>query len=608
MAPEKSALAPGPSMIGELGGIWSRRKQVWPLVARRDRLGFGAAVIVMAVSSLIETGIAILLGRFFDRVLKLGGAPAHELLRFAGWSLGLLAGAYAIKESLQLLRRWLVQTTASRIERDMTVKLLSHLLTVSLGALARDRVGALHGRISRCVEGFVKFLKISFTDFFPAVLTALFALGAGLMSEWRVGLVMACVVPVAVLITVFQVRSQKGIRIELMRAKEGLDGAVVELLGGIEYIRAANTHRTEAARLGAAAEARRKREIKHHMAMAWFDWMKSLNEGLFHVGIIGYAIILAARGEIELGRVVTFSFLFINIMRPLREVHRILDEAYESSMQVGVLLGMLKEPVDPSFSVVTLRPPKLDGSVPLLDCRDLVLEYTDAHGKPRRALDGVTLTIHHGQTVGVAGPSGSGKSTWLRAMLRLIHPTSGSVEVGGVPIEVLSREDIGKLIGYVSQTPFVFSGTIRENIAYENGAATPDQIEAAARKAHIHDDILAMPQGYDSVLAERGSNLSGGQRQRLALARMFLKNPPILILDEGTSALDNISERAVRAAINNARVNRTVIMVAHRLTSLNEADCIFVFDRGRVAEEGRYEELVRRNGVFAELVRSAEAG
>jgi ATP-binding cassette subfamily B protein len=268
---------------------------------------------------------------------------------------------------------------------------------------------------------------------------------------------------------------------------------------------------------------------------------------------------------------------------------------------------MLKQPLDKSFGVVTLRPPRLDGSIPLLECQDLVVEYATPSG-PRRILDGVTLAIRQGQTIGIAGPSGSGKSTWLRAVLRLLHPVSGEVLVGGVPIGVLSREDIGKSIGYVSQVPFVFSGTVRENIAYGCGDVSMDQVVDAAKQAHIHEEIEAMPHGYDSPLNERGSNLSGGQRQRIALARMFLKNPPVLILDEGTSALDNISERRVRAAIDHARHSHTVIMVAHRLTTLNATDCIFVFDKGRVAEQGAFDSLVANNGVFAELVRSAEAG
>ncbi len=190
-------------------------------------------------------------------------------------------------------------------------------------------------------------------------------------------------------------------------------------------------------------------------------------------------------------------------------------------------------------------------------------------------------------------------------MMRLTHPTSGYVSLGGVPIDCVSREAIGNLIGYVGQNPFVFSGTIAENIAYGREDASDDDIRRAARMACIHEEIMAMPGGYDASVAERGQNLSGGQRQRLALARVFLKNPPILILDEGTSALDNISERNVQRAIHAARADRTVILVAHRLSTLLDTDRIFVFDEGRVVETGDYDDLVARGGVFTELVHSA---
>jgi ATP-binding cassette, subfamily B, bacterial len=595
------------SFLGDVGSVWSRRAQIWRLVSRADKVGFISGVLIMALAAAVETGIALLIGTLFDRVTGFAGRPTNEWINFVITALALLAGAYILKESLQLLRRRIVTNTTSRIERNMTVRLVSHLLKVDLGALARERVGSLHGRISRSVEGFGKFLRVTFSDFLPAILTASFALAAGIQQEWRVGLVMLCVVPVSILITTWQVSSQKGIRAALLHAKEGLDGTVVEQLGGLEYIRAANTYPLETARVESAAESRRERERKHGFAMARFDWMKAINEGLFHVIIIGFAVVLAAYGEIPFGKVLTFSILFLNIMRPLKEVHRILDETYDSSIQVSVLLHMLSQPVDQSYGVVTMRAPRLDGSIPLLDCRDLVVEYATQDGPPRRILNGLNLEIRQGQTIGIAGRSGSGKSTWLRCVLRLIHPASGEVLVGGVPIGVLSREDIGKSIGYVSQVPFVFSGTVRENIAYGCGNVTESQIHDAAQQAHIHEEILEMSNGYDTALTERGGNLSGGQRQRIALARMFLKNPPVLILDEGTSALDNISERRIRAAIDHARQSHTVIMVAHRLTTLNQTDRIFVFDQGRVVEEGPFAELVEKNGVFTELVRSAEA-
>jgi len=595
------------SFLGDVGGVWTRRKQIWRLVSPQDKRGFIAGVLIMAVASALESGIPLLVGQIYNRVAGFTGRPPAEWIRFVVLALLVLAGAYILKESLQVLRRRIVSRTTARIERNMMVRLVGHLLRVDLGALARERIGSLHGRISRSVEGFVKFLRVTFSDFLPAVSLVGFTLVVSIQQEWRIGLIMLCVVPVSILITVWQVTSQKGIRAALLHAKEGLDGTVVEQLSGLEYIRAANTYPLEVARVESAAESRRARELKHSFAMARFDWMKAVNEGVFHVLIIGFAITLAAYGQISFGKVLTFSMLFLNIMKPLKDVHRILDETYDSSIQVSVLLHMLDQPLDQSYGVVTMRAPRIDGSIPLMECRDLVVEYNTPDGPPRRILNGLTLQIRQGQTIGIAGRSGSGKSTWLRCVLRLIHPASGDVLLGGVPIGVLSREDIGKSIGYVSQVPFVFSGTVSENIAYGCGKVTSEQIQDAASKAHIHEEILLMPQGYDSALTERGGNLSGGQRQRIALARMFLKNPPILILDEGTSALDNISERRIRAAIDHARLSHTVIMVAHRLTTLNQTDCIFVFDQGRVVEQGSFDELVAMSGVFTELVRSAEA-
>ncbi len=563
-------------------------------------------LIFMGLVAWVENQIPIRLGDFLVEVSRFSPSSG-EILPFAARALGILTGLYIAKETLQLVRRWIVSRTNTQIEANMVVRLVGHLLKIDIGALARERVGSLHGRITRSVEGFVKFLKVTFADFLPAVVTISVALYYGLKTNWKVGMLMVAVVPISLLITIWQVSSQKGIRLSLLRAKEGLDGTVVEQLGGLEYIRAANTYPTEIGRVEAAAEERRTRELKHGFAMARFDWAKAINEGLFHVIIIGVSIVLASRGEIHYGTVVAYSLLYVNIARPLKEVHRILDEAYDSSQQVVVLLDMLNQPVDKSFGVVTLRPPLLDGSIPLLQCQDLVVEYSTPDGGARRILNGLSLEIRHGQTIGIAGRSGSGKSTWLRCVLRLIHPASGEVLVGGVPINVLSREDIGKSIGYVSQVPFVFSGTVAENISYGCGEVTLDQIQEAAKQAHIHEEILAMPKGYDTPLTERGGNLSGGQRQRIALARMFLKNPPVLILDEGTSALDNISERRVRAAIDNARQSHTVIMVAHRLSTLNQTDVIFVFDQGRVVEQGSFDDLVAKNGVFTELVKSAEA-
>jgi ATP-binding cassette subfamily B protein len=193
-------------------------------------------------------------------------------------------------------------------------------------------------------------------------------------------------------------------------------------------------------------------------------------------------------------------------------------------------------------------------------------------------------------------------------LLRLVHAAKGQVFIGPQPLADVTRAELAKLIGYVGQNPFVFAGTIAENIAYGNDGVELKAIQEAAKLANVHDEILQMPGGYDAPITERGQNLSGGQRQRLALARILLKKTPILILDEATSALDNISERHVQRSLGIVNTDRTTILVAHRLTTLKDCDRIVVFDQGKICEMGSYDELFQRGGMFASLVRSGEKG
>jgi ATP-binding cassette subfamily B protein len=594
----------------ELRRIGKRGRQVWQLVPWSQKCALGAAVAVMCVSSGASTAIPLFLGRLVDSVnpaTNRGLNPA-QLTRVAAFYLALIGGAYLVREVLNVLRRYLVENTCTRIDKDMCVRLVAHLMKVDLAVLAHEQVGALHGRITRSVDGFVRFLRLSFLDFIPAIMTGGFALAAALSKQPRVALAMAGVIPISVALTAWQLVTQKGVRLSLLRSREAMDGTVVEQLCGLDYVRAANTHRQEVRRVSRAAERRRAKEIRHHFEMSLFGSGKALNEGCFHLVVIAFAIYLFVHGRIQYGDILTFSVLFLNVMAPLNEVHRFVDEAHESSLKVGDLVDILAMPPDRSFRPVEVREPELAAGAPVLVTERLTVDYRTADRQSKRGLNGVSMVIRHGETIGVAGRSGCGKTTWLRVLMRLTHPSDGAAWVGGVPLESVSREAIGDLIGYVGQNPFVFAGTVAENIAYGSEDASPEQVRRAAELACIHDEVMAMPGGYDATVSERGQNLSGGQRQRVALARVFLKNPPVLILDEGTSALDNISERRVQQAIEAARADRTVILVAHRLTTLRDSDRIFVFDDGRVVETGSYEELVRRGGVFTELVRSAAEG
>jgi ATP-binding cassette subfamily B protein len=591
----------------ELRLIVRRGRQVWKLIPLRYRLALGGAALLMAVTSAANTAIAVLLGRLVDRIKSgteehVGPAVMYEA---AAFFLGLIATTYLLRELLQVGRRYLVENTCTRIDRDMMVRLVAHLLKVDLSSFTHEKVGALHGRITRSVDGFVRFLRLGFLTFFPALLTGLFALGATAAKQPWVGAAMLGVIPASIALTAWQLVSQKGVRLKLLRTREEMDGTVVEQLAGLDYIRAANTCAAEAHRVAAVAEAHRRREIRHHFKMSLFGCAKALTEGFFHILVLALATAFAIQGRITYGDIMTFSILFLNVMTPLSEIHRVLDEGHEASLHVGDLIDMLRSPVDCSFRADDGVRPALAGDGPLIEVDGLRVDYTTADGARKCALDGVSLTVGRGERVGIAGRSGGGKTTWLKALLRLVHPTAGRVTVGGVPLESLSRAAIGDLIGYVGQSPFVFSGTIEANITYGMEAVPPEAVRRAAAMACLHDEIMAMPGGYQAKVAERGRNLSGGQKQRLALARIFLKNPPILILDEATSALDTISERIVQRAIAAAQQGRTVVVVAHRLSTLLDADRILVFDNGRIVESGSYGALEQSGGAFAELLRYA---
>ena len=421
-----------------------------------------------------------------------------------------------MREVMNVLRRFLVEDTCTRIDRDMYVRVVSHLLKVDLSVLAQEQVGSLYGRITRSVDGLVRFMRVGFLDFVPALLIGAFALGATCIKQPKIALAMAGVIPVSLGLTIWQLITQKGIRLDLLHSRERIDGTVVEQLGGIDYIRAANTHSQEVNRVEKAAEYRRAKELRHHFEMSLFGSGKAINEGFFHLVVLALAIYLLVHGQLKAGEILTFSYLYLSVMAPLNEVHRFIDEAHESSLRVGDLLGLLAEPIDFSFSVTTDKLPTLVMGEPLFVTRDLRVAYRGADDVLKPALNGLSSSIKHGETIGVAGRSGCGKTTWLRTLMRLAHASEGAATLGGIELNDISREVIGDLVGYVGQSPFVFAGTIAENIAYGCADATLDQIRHAAQRACIHDEIMAMPQQYNAPVAERGQNLSGGQKQRLA--------------------------------------------------------------------------------------------
>ncbi len=564
---------------------------------------------MMAFISMGYVGIAILLGRLVDIIGNgLETPDREELVRKTFVILMIMAGIYVIREALNVLRRTIVESSCTRLNCDIQRRVVEHVMKFDMETLASEKLGSLHGRIFRSVDGLIHFVRLMFLECLPAILIGVFATSTSIYKEPVLGMIMLGVVPVSLALTLKQLNSQKGIRLQLMRDCENIDGIVVEQLSGIEYIRVADTLGEESSRLGVALEKRRKFELGHHIHMSIYGCGKALNESLFHIILLAIATKMAIEHRISVGDVMTFSVLFYNVMSPLNEVHRILDQGHESSLKVADLLQLLNTPVDRSFesvnSVETVVENVDQVAIPIIQMHNVHAAYHQKLDRRPTALKQISLKIHRGETIGFAGHSGSGKSTWVKLLLRLLHSDNGEILLDGKPLPQVSRSELARQIGYVGQHPFVFSGTVSQNISYGCGAVTEQQIVQAAKMAHFHDDIMDLLGGYDALITERGQNLSGGQRQRIAISRAILKQPTILVLDEATSALDNIAERNIQRSLGLDQGIRTTILIAHRLSTLRDCDQIFLFDHGQIVETGSYHELVRQGGSFASLVSS----
>lgn len=480
--------------------------------------------------------------------------------------------------------------------------------------------GNIHGRMNRCLEGTVKLEKLLFMDFSPAVFNSIAAIITIFMTLPIVlALPMMLVIPIGVFIVFKQISSQKGIRVELLESKSQMDGTIVELINGIEVIRISNSVDFETNRFDDKSEFLRKKEMKHHKAMAKYDCLKFINQAVFTVLIIGISTYLATKNVISVGSVLTAYLCFNQLIKPLEELHRIFDELSECTVLATDFFEMVEIPND--FSYNLLEEPKdtieanlkeknsvskkdlykISSDEKIVEINNLNFYYNE--DKEKVILEDFSLDINKGMFLGIAGPSGCGKSSLIKSICKL-ERGEGNIIVDSRDIKTLSRKEISEVIALVPQSPFLIAGTIYDNICYGiNREVSMNEVEEAAKKAYIYDYINGLPDKFDSLISEGGNNLSGGQRQRIAIARIFLRKPKILILDEATSALDNTSEKYIQTEIEKLQKanNTTIISIAHRLTTLKNCDRIIVLNKGKIEESGKYDELIEKEGIFKDM-------
>lgn len=566
------------------------------LLSQREKNSLYIATLIMVIIGILTNVPAVILGQLVDRLVSVDVIQFEVIIPF----ILALVTVILTREALTVVRKYLIENIATQTSKEQTVNVIRKLLIADIGGyLYRQQIGSLYGRVFRSIQGLISILKLTFMDFVPIFFTALAAICIAVLQKPLIGSVMILVVPLGLYIIIRQVSSQKGIRVSLMRKKEEVDGKVVEMLSGIEAIRVLNTVDFEVAKIEHITENQRKIEIKHHVYMALFDAAKSVNEGFFSIVVIVLAIFLASQGIISKGDILVYAILFSSIVNPIREIHRIIDQASESALQVNDLYTILHQPIDISFNENTPGPTYVATDNELaIDVNNLSFSYGSAG-----VLTRISLSINKGESIGIAGASGCGKTTFIRLLLKLIHGYTGSILLFGKELSGITREEIAKKIAYVPQKPFVFSGTIRENIIYGCDRELSElEIAEAARRACILNEIQESLGGFNGLVTESGNNLSGGQRQRLALARVMLQTPDLIIFDEATSALDNINEAVIQQNLEAKFSDKTVITIAHRLTTLKNADRIVVFDEGRIVQEGNFKSLSETKGLFQEFL------
>lgn len=572
--------------------IW---KKLFEILPKKQKAGFFLILLILVVSAGLNQVTPLAVGYLTDFVLNQQDITFSAVVPI----LLVILLVNVVNEVIKVLRRLIVEDTATQAEKNARQRATTSLLLAPLSYFRSHMTGNIHGRLNRSLEGTVKLIKLVFMDFAPAVTTGLAAIVTiFLQLPFLVACLVILVIPIGTILVFRQISTQKGIRLELLDTKADMDGTIVELLGGIETIRALDSAQAEGQRIETRSEQLRKKEMRHHKAMAFYDCLKFVNEAVFSVLVIGISVFLASKQIISVGTVLTAYLCFTQLTGPLRELHRILDEFSECVILAQDYFQMVDIPRDFSYA------PSLSDGVPSgndIDIRKVSFAYPE---KPQeRILSEVSLQVAPGKFIGIAGPSGCGKSTLIKLVDKL-EQAQGAVYLGGTELGRLSRRALAEVVALVPQTPFLIADTVYRNICYGmTREVSLEEVKEAARKASIAADIEKLPGGYQFTLSEGGTNLSGGQRQRIALARIFLRKPRILILDEATSALDNTSEKHIQAEIEKMKdeCGTTILSIAHRLTTLRNCDEIIVMDHGEIVQRGTYAQLESTPGLFRDM-------
>ncbi|MFZ0267159.1 ABC transporter ATP-binding protein [Caulobacter sp.] len=567
--------------------------RIWREHLKPRRGTLATAMVSAAIIAALSSCLPLITPLAVDRLIT---HPEPGALAWIPLTIIVIA---VVRGLFQVLQTRSINQIGNGVVGDMQVRLFGKLVRSDLARLRGAHSGSYVSSMLYDATLIREAATNGVVNYTREILTVIGTLVVMFRLDWILASGVLIIAPVASLfIRRFSKKTTKAAK-GAMGETSNLSTAIMESLDGVKIVKMENREAYEEARVAAVIERRQRHLIKGSNAKAMAAPATETFGAVITAGVFAYAGWRASTGGMTAGTFTGFLLALGMALQSLRQVanlQTVFSEGLTGARRLFEALDVEAAIVDPADAKVLPR----GEAVIVFD------KVSFAYGDNAPALSDVSITASRGETVALVGPSGGGKSSILNLIPRFYDVTAGSVTIDGHDVRGVTLASLRDHIALVTQEPFLFDDTIRANIAYARPSAAEDEVEAAARQAAAHDFISELPLGYDTIVGEAGTRLSGGQRQRIAIARAFLKDAPILLLDEATSALDTESEAQVQAALERLMAGRTTIVIAHRLSTVKDADRIYVIDRGRVVETGTHASLVRHKGLYARLAKAQD--